>query len=75
MSSLTVRLVCYHVLTQTVIVISRSNLHKVTNVERQYKSIEDTFRKFDDEDHWRLKEEQKGYDGEKPNPQDWADLY
>ena len=55
--------------------ISRSTVQWVTNLERQDKSIEDKFRKSDDEVHRHLKEEQKGYDGEKPNPQDWTDLY
>ena len=74
-SSQTSRLICYHILTQTTSVISRPTVQWVKNLERQNKSIEDTFRKFDDEVHWRLKEEQRGYDGEKPNPQDWEDLY
>ena len=55
--------------------ISRSTVQQVKNLEQQDKSIKDMFRKFDDEVHQRLKEEQRGYDGEKPNPQYWADLY
>ena len=70
-SSRTGRLICHHVLTQTVSVISRSTVQRVTNLERQYNSIEDTFRKFDDEVHRRFKAEQRGYDEEKQNPQDW----
>ena len=50
-----VRLMCYHVLTQTTNVIYRSTVQRVTNMEQQDKSIEDTFRKFDDEVHRRLK--------------------
>ena len=65
----------YHVPTQTVSVIYISTVQRVTNLELKDKSIEDTFRKFDDEFHRSLKEEQRGYDGEKPNPQDWADIY
>ena len=53
---------CYHVLTQTASVISISTLQQVTNLEQQDKSIKDTFRKFYDEVHRRLKEEQSGYD-------------
>ena len=74
-SSRTGRIMCYHVLTQTTSVISRSTVQRVTNLELKDKSIEDIFCKFDDEDHQRFKEEQRGYDGEKPNPKDWADLY
>ena len=55
--------------------ISRSTVQRVTNLGRKDKSIEDTFRKFDDEVNRRLKEEQRVCDGEKPNPQDWADIY
>ena len=59
-SSQTGRLICYHVLTKTAIMISRSTVHRVTNLERQYKSIKYTFRKFDDEVHCHLKEIKKG---------------
>ena len=55
-SSTTGRLMCYHVLTQTASVISRSTVQQVTNLERKNKSIEDTFRKFDYEVHRHLKE-------------------
>ena len=55
-SSQTGRLMCYHVLTQTASVISRSTVQQVTNLERKNKSIEDTFRKFDYEVHRHLKE-------------------
>ena len=66
---------CYHVPTQTASVISRSTVQQVKNLERQKKSIKNTYHKFDDKFHWHLKKEQRGYDGEKPNPYDWADLY
>ena len=73
-SSRTGRLMCYHILTQTASVISRSTLQRVKNLERQDKYTEYTFRKFDDEVHRRLKEEQRGYDVEKTSPQGWEDL-
>ena len=50
-------------------------MQRVTNLKWQDKFIEDTFRKFDDEVHRHLKEEQRVYNGEKANPHDWADLY
>ena len=62
-SSRTGRIMCYHVLTQTASVISRSTAQRVTNLERKDKYIGDIFRKFYDEVHRRLKEEQRGYDG------------
>ena len=64
-----------HVLTQNASVIYRSTVQRVKNLEQQDKYIEDKFRKFDDGVHRLLKGEQRGYNGEKPNPQDWADLY
>ena len=50
-------------------------MQQVTNLERQENSTEDAYRKFDIEVHWRLKEQQRGNNGEKPNTQYWADSY
>ena len=68
------RLMCYYILTQNGTVISRSTVQRVTNLELQERSVKETFVKFDAEIHRRLKADDRGYEGSKPNPQDWADM-
>jgi len=68
------RLMCYNILTQNGTVISRSTVQRVTNLELQERSVTETFVKFDAEIHRRLKADDRGYDGSKPNPKDWADM-
>ena len=68
------RLMCYHILTQRGTVISRSTVQRVTELEKKTHEVKETFVKFDAEIHRRLKSDVRGYCGDKPNPQDWADL-
>ena len=68
------RLMCYNILTQNGTVISRSTVQRVTNLELQERLVTETFVKFDAEIHRRLKADDRGYDGSKPNPKDWADM-
>ena len=68
------RLMCYHVLTQRGTVISRSTVQRVTNLEKTTAAILDTFQKFDEAIHNKLKTKERGYLGDKPNPEDWTDL-
>ena len=68
------RLMCYHILTQTGSIISRSTFQRVTNLESEKKNIKELFIRFDAEIYRRLKEEDRGYEGSKPEPQDWADI-
>ena len=68
------RMLCYYVLTQRGTVISRSTVQRVTNLEKMTSSVKETFRKFDDFIHTKLKCVNRGYIGDKPNPEDWADL-
>ena len=68
------RLMCYHILKQTGRVVSRSTVQRVTNLEKQTKEIKEMFVKFDVEIHRRLKADDRGYSGDKPKPEDWADL-
>ena len=68
------RLMCYHILTQKGTVISRSTVQRVTDMEIQKRDINEIFVKFDVEIHRRLKAEQRGYEGAKPDPEQWADL-
>ena len=46
----------------------------MTNLEKQTKEIKEMFVKFDVEIHRRLKADDRGYSGDKPKPEDWADL-
>ena len=73
-SSRTGRLMCYHILTQTGSVVSRSTVQRVTNLEQQTASVIDTFAKFDEAITKKLKSPVRGYKGDKPNPEDWTDL-
>ena len=73
-SSRTGRLMCYHVLTQRRTVVSRSTVTRVTNLEQQTARVIDTFNKFDAAIALKLKSPVRGYEGDKPNPEDWADL-
>jgi hypothetical protein len=68
------RLLCYHILNQRGQVISRSTVQRVTNLELATMNVKDTFRKFDDFIHTKLKLVTKNYIGDKPNPEDWAEL-
>ena len=69
------RLMCYHVLTQRVTVISRSTVQRVTNREKTTAEVKDIFQKFDEAIRQRMKSfSEKGYTRDKPNPEHWADL-
>ena len=73
-SSRTGRLMCYWILNQRGAVISRSTVQRVTNLELSTSSVKDIFDNFDKKIHHKLKNEERGYVGNKPNPDDWADL-
>ena len=73
-SSRTGRLMCYHILTQKGTVVSRSTVQRVTNLEQNTARVKDTFDKFDTNISNRLKAPIRRYNGDKPNPEDWADL-
>jgi hypothetical protein len=68
------RLMCYHILTHKGTVVSRSTVQRVTNLEKTTASVKDTFQKFDENIRVKLKTIDRGYIGDKPNPEDWADL-
>ena len=66
---------CYHVLTQRGMVISRSIVQRVTNIEKTTTEVKDTFKKFDEAIRQRMKSSsEQGYIRDKPNPEHWADL-
>ena len=73
-SSRTGRLMCYFILTQKGTVISRSTVQRVPNLERETLRVKDIFDKFDAATATKLQSPLRGYKGDKPNPDDWADL-
>jgi hypothetical protein len=68
------RLMCYDVLTQKGTVVSRSTVQRVTDLERTTTSTKDIFAQFDLAISNKLKLVDRGYSGDKPNPEDWSDL-
>ena len=68
------RNMCFHVLTQRGTVISRSTVQRVTNLEMSTSSVKDIFSQFDATIAAKCKSPERGYVGDKPNPEDWADL-
>jgi hypothetical protein len=66
---------CYHALTQKgTVIMSRSTVQRVTNLEQTAASVKDTFMKFDKMICIKMKGISRGYIGDKPNPDDWANL-
>ena len=68
------RLMCYYIITQSGRVVSRSTVQRVTNLESQQQDVIDTFKQYDEEIHRRLKADDRGFEGAKPDPKDWTDL-
>ena len=73
-SSRTGRSMCFHILNQKGSVVSRSTVQRVTNLEISTSTVKDIFDKFDQAISLKLKSSDRGYEGDKPNPDDWADL-
>ena len=69
------RLMCFHILTQTGKVISRSTVQRVTELEKSTAATKDIFAQFDLAISNKLKLIDRGYSGDKPNPEDWTDLF
>ena len=67
------RLMTYYVLKNGV-VLSRSTVQRVTNLELSTSSVKDIFDKFDQKIYHKLKLKDNVYAGGKPNPEDWSDL-
>ena len=65
---------CYWILNQRGSVISRSTVQRVRNLELSTSPVKDIFDKFDQKIYHELKLEECVYAGNKPNPNDWADL-
>ena len=65
---------CFHILPHRGIVISWSTVQQVNNLDKNIAEVNDTFNKFDDVIHTKIKCEERGYAKNKPNPDDWYDL-
>ena len=63
------RLMCYHLLTQSVTVILRSTIQTVTNIKKTTAEVKDTYQKFDKAMQKKMKIcSEDGYIRDKPNP-------
>ena len=65
---------CYHVLTKTGQVLSRSSVWRVTNLELQTDVTKQVFKDFDALIAGHIKEDNFPVDGDKPDPEMWADM-
>ena len=68
------RSMCYWILNQNGKVVSRSSVQPIPSLELSLPATQETLRVFDLTVSQRMKTEERGYDGDKPNPDDWADL-
>ena len=66
---------CYHILAQSGAIISRTTVQRVTNLEKEKEEIKEIFTRYDEDIHSKLKCESRGYEGSKPDPKDWSDLF
>ena len=64
----------YYILTQTGSVISRTTVQRVTNLEVQIDDHKALFAEYDSEIRRRFKEDDFQVEGDKPNPEDWAEF-
>ena len=61
-------------MTQTVTVITRTKLKRLTSLEKGKDKVKASVREFDtDISHIFKEEEDLTYDGSKPNPKDWSE--
>ena len=68
-------LMSFWILTQKGTVISRTTVQRVTNLEKQTDETKAATSEFDCEIKRIFKEDDEpGYEGSKPNPEDWADF-
>ena len=68
------RLMCYYVPTQRETNISRSTLQSVAELGKTTASVKNILNKFDETIRTKLKRIDRGYIGDKPNREDWANL-
>ena len=61
-------------MTKTGSVISRTIVQRVTNLEAQIDDHKALFAEYDSEIRQRFKEDDFQVEGDKPNPEDWAEF-
>jgi hypothetical protein len=64
----------FYVLTQTGQVVSRSSVERVKEIDKRTDEMKRKLEEFDVETKQRLKFDDLGTDGNKPDPHQWADL-
>jgi hypothetical protein len=64
----------FYVLTQTGQVVSKSSVERLKEIEKRTDEMKRKLEEFDVEIKQRLKLEDLGTDGDKPDPHPWADL-
>ena len=69
------RLMTYHVLTKKGTVLSRSTVQRVTTLELSTENVKKIFTEFDASIDAKFKSKPSSFQGDKPNPEDWADLF
>ena len=65
----------YHVLTKKGTVLSRSTVQRVTTLELSTENVKKIFTEFDASIDAKFKSKPSSFQGDKPNPEDWADLF
>lgn len=68
-------LMSYWILTKTGARISRTTVQRVTNLEAEVDENKQLFQEFDNEVTRRLRDGDMPAEGDKPNPEDWADMF
>jgi len=67
-------MMCYHILQANGYVVCRSTVSNPTNLELQTDEVKATFADFDASIDAMLRDDEFPDQGDKPNPDDWADL-
>ena len=66
-------IMAFHVLAKTGSVVSRTTVQKITNLEQETNEMKARLIEFDSAISKRFKEEDLGYEGGKPNVEDWSE--
>ena len=66
---------CYWILNQNGKVVSRSTVQPIPALELSLPTTKETLRIFDCAIEHHLKCGKREYDGDKPNPEDWSDMF
>ena len=64
----------YWVLTQNGYVVSRTTVQRVTNLENELLENQETFSEFDEQIKGIIREDDFPFEGNNPDPADWADI-